>query len=62
MHRRLEELNLLDNFMFGTMVSYPTIGEQFLRELLKIIFQKEFDKIKVVPQKVYYGSDTDRRL
>ena len=58
--RKLEDLNLLDNFLFGTMVSYPVIGERFLRELLRIIFQKEFDKLTVIPQKVYYGSGTDR--
>ena len=27
---------------------------------LKIIFQKDFGKLTVVPQKIYYGSDTDK--
>ena len=58
--RKLENLNLLDDFLFGTMVTYPGIGEAFVRELLKIIFQKEFGPLTVVPQKVYYGSDTDK--
>ena len=58
--RKLENLNLLDDFLFGTMVTYPGIGETFVRELLKIIFQKEFGPLTVVPQKVYYGSDTDK--
>ena len=42
------------------MVTYPGIGEAFVREILKIIFQKEFGPLTVVPQKVYYGSDTDK--
>ncbi|MDD3337563.1 MAG: Rpn family recombination-promoting nuclease/putative transposase [Lachnospiraceae bacterium] len=58
--RKLEDLNLLDDFLFGSVVTYPGIGEAFSRELLEIIFERHFGKLKVVPQKVYYGSDTDR--
>ena len=58
--RTLKELNLLDDFLFGSIVSYPVIGEEFSRELLKIIFQRDFGKLTVVPQKFYYGSDTNR--
>lgn len=58
--RKLKELNLLDDFLFGSMVTYPGIGEEFSRELLKIIFQRDFGKLVVVPQKIYYGSDTDK--
>ncbi|MDO4298466.1 MAG: Rpn family recombination-promoting nuclease/putative transposase, partial [Lachnospiraceae bacterium] len=58
--RKLEELNLLDDFLFGSMVTYPEIGEKFIREILRTIFKREFGKLTVVPQKIYYGSDTDR--
>lgn len=58
--RKLEELNLIDDFMFYTMLSHSGVGEEFSRNLLKIIFNREFGKLKVVPQKVYYGSDTDK--
>ena len=34
--RKLDELNLLDDFLFGKMLTYPGIGEKFVRELLKI--------------------------
>ena len=57
--RKLEELNLLDDFLFGSMVNYPGIGEQFSRILLKIIFQKDFGRLKVVPQRVLLGNDTN---
>ncbi|MBQ8802897.1 MAG: hypothetical protein IJZ53_04605 [Tyzzerella sp.] len=61
MHRRkLEELNLLDDFLMFTLVNHPKFGEKFSKKLLKIILGKDFKKLKVVPQKVYYGSDTDK--
>ena len=58
--RKLEELNLLDDFLFGTTMNYLGIGEEFGRTLLRIIFGREYGKLTVVAQKVYYGSDTDR--
>lgn len=57
--RTLQELNLLDDFLFGTKVTHPEIGEQFIRELLRTIFHKEFGKLNIIPQKCYYGSNTD---
>ena len=57
--KKLEELNLLDDFLFGRLMSDPMLGEEFSRELLWIIFGKRFEKLKVVPQRTYYGSDTD---
>ena len=56
--RKLRNLNLIDNFLFGSVVAYPGIGEEFSRRLLEIISQRDFEKLKVIPQKVYYGSDT----
>ena len=57
--RKLEDLNLLDDFLFGTMVTHPEVGESFVRELLSIILGRELGNLKIIPQKVYYGSDTD---
>ena len=56
--RTLQELNLLDDFLMTSLILHPTYGEKFSRLLLKIIFGKEFDKLRIIPQKVYYGSDT----
>ena len=61
MHKRkLKELNLLDDFLFFKMLNHPEFGEEFSRNLLKVIFGREFGNLKVIPQKVYYGSDTDK--
>lgn len=58
--RKLHELNLLDDFLMFTLVNHPKYGERFSRELLRIILGKDFKSLKVIPQKVYYGSDTDK--
>ena len=39
--RTLQELNLLDDFLFNKVTSYPGIGEEFGRELLRLIYQRE---------------------
>lgn len=58
--KKLEELNLIDDFLFGCMVTYPEIGEKFCRLLIGIITGRQVDNVKIVPQKVYYGGETDR--
>lgn len=57
--KKLEEMNLLDDFLFGSVVTYPEIGEKFVKSLLKIIFGREFKRLSVTAQKVYYGADSD---
>ena len=58
--RKLEELNLIDDFLLYHMVSHPEFGEEFTRDLLRIILGKEVGKLTIIPQKVYYGTDTDK--
>ena len=56
--RTIEQLNLLDNFLFGKMMSDPKIGEEFSRILVRIILGRDYEHLKVVPQKIFYGADT----
>ena len=58
--RKLEELNLLDDFLFQEMVSSPEVGEEFCRILLRVILGKEIRKVKITPQRSVLGRDTDR--
>ena len=60
MKRKLEELNLMDDFLFGELLSYPQYGEEFARALLETIFGRRFGRLVVVPQKTYFGMDTDK--
>ena len=57
--RTVEELNLLDDFLFYKMVNNPDFGEEFSRELLRIILGKEVGKLQVFPQKAFYGSEPE---
>ncbi len=51
--KKLEELNLLDDFLFNAMMTYPEMGEKFTRKMLKLLFDKEFRNLKVIAQKSY---------
>ena len=57
--KRLREMNLLDDFLFGSVVAYPEIGERFVRILLKAIFGREFGRLSVTAQKTLYGADNN---
>ena len=58
--KALADMDLLDDFLFGSMVTYPEIGEKFVRILLKTIFGKEFRHLSVTAQKVFYGAGANR--
>ena len=57
--KKLEELNLLDDFLFGKLMTYPGIGEEFCKKLIQIILGVELKHVTIKPQKVLYGADTD---
>ena len=59
-HRRLEDLNLLDDFLFRQMLLQEDTGEEFCRILLSTILRKPIRKVHVVPQKDIPGIDTHR--
>lgn len=59
--KKLEELNLIDDFLFYSMMSYPEIKETFTQKILQLLFQKKFTNLKIVAQKVYGGKNTDLR-
>ena len=59
--KKLEELNLLDDFLFNAMMTYPEMGEEFTRKILKLLFNKEFRNLKVIAQISYVGLNTDLR-
>lgn len=57
--KKLSEMNLLDDFLFGSVVTYPEIGEKFVSFLLKTILGREVKHLSVTAQKVFYGADSD---
>lgn len=40
-------------------MTYPEIGERFVKSILKMIFGREFKHLSVTAQKVLYGSDSN---
>ena len=58
--RKLEELNLIDNFLFQQMLSQEEDGEEFARILLSTILGRSIRKVKITPQKNILGIDTDK--
>ena len=46
--KKLAEMDLLDDFLFGSVVTYPEIGEKFVRSLLKIIFGRGFRRLSMI--------------
>ena len=60
MKKKLEELNLLDDFLFGTLISHPVYGERFAKILIKTILNRDVKILKIVPQMNFYGQDTNR--
>lgn len=58
--RKLEELNLIDNFLFQQMLSQDKDGEDFARILLSTILGKNIRKVKITPQKNILGIDTNK--
>lgn len=58
--RKLEDLNLIDNFLFQQMLSQEGDGEEFARILLSTILGRQIRKVTIVPQKNILGIDTDK--
>ena len=59
--RKLEELNLLDDFLFNAMLAYPDTGEAFIRKLLETLFDRKFPHLKICAQESFAGVNTDLR-
>ena len=58
--RKLEDLNLIDNFLFQQVLSQEDDGEEFARILLSTILGRRIRKVKIVSQKNILGIDTDK--
>ena len=57
--KQLEDLNLLDDFLFWKMLTSPEYKDDFAGILLEIVLGKRFSSLEIVPQKTIYGADTE---
>ncbi|MDE6420640.1 MAG: hypothetical protein K2K87_08955 [Lachnospiraceae bacterium] len=58
--RKLEELNLVDDFLANSLTSHAVYGEPAARCILECILGRKIGKIKVTPQRAVQGEDTDK--
>ncbi|MCI9144129.1 MAG: hypothetical protein HFH87_16175 [Lachnospiraceae bacterium] len=53
--KRLEDMNLVDDFLAYSLTIHKTYGEEASRYILGCILQKKIRHLVVVPQKTWYG-------
>ena len=58
--RKLEDLNVIDNFLFQELLAQEDDGEEFARILLKTILGKPIRNVRIIPQKSIPGIDVDK--
>lgn len=58
--RSIEELNLMDDFLFQSVISRGREGEEVCRILLNTILGGNITKVRVIPQKAVLAGDTTR--
>ena len=58
--RPLSDLNVIDNFLFTTLLTREGSKEQVARLILNSILDKQIRKVTVTAQREYPGMDTDR--
>ena len=59
--RKLEELNVLDDFLLSVLAADEEEGEEFCRELLSILLQREIGQVKVITQKTIMALTPEHR-
>ena len=57
--KKLEEMNLVDDFLMNSLISHKIYGEKASRYLLECILSKKLGKLMVVPQRFFPGVDPE---
>ena len=59
--QRLEDLNVLDDFMLNAIANDPDVGEPFFREVLSILLERDIGEIIIKAQSVIPGETPELR-
>ncbi len=59
--QRLEDLNVLDDFMLNAIANDPDVGEAFFREVLSVLLDRDIGEIMVRAQSVIPGDTPELR-
>ena len=57
--KKLEDMNLVDDFLAYSLTAHRMYGEEASRYILKCILQRRIGHLTVVPQKVWYGEEPE---
>ena len=58
---KLEDLDVMSNFLFNELSSHPKYQKPFARQLLKSLLHIEVDDIEVVAEKIVMPEDPTKR-
>lgn len=53
--KKLEDMNLMDDFLANSLTAHKTYGEEAARYILECILQRRIRHLTVIPQKAWYG-------
>ena len=59
MVKKLDDMNLIDDFLFWTLLSDEEYGPEVAKYLLETILRRTVRTVKVHPQRTIYGEDKD---
>ena len=57
---RLRDMNLIDDFLFMTLISHEEYGPEAARYMLSTILQRPIGEVEVHAQKVFYGLNEEQ--
>lgn len=55
--KKLEEMNLVDDFLVYSLTAHKIYGEESARYILECILQRSIKHLTVLPQKTWYGEN-----
>lgn len=58
--KKLEDMNLVDDFLMTSLICHQEYGDRSVRYMLECILNRRFGKLTVVPQRVMCGTDPDK--
>lgn len=61
MRRKLEELDLIDDFLMNGIANNEKVKEKFFKKLLSVLLEQDIGKVTVTAQKMIPAIDTDYR-
>ena len=58
--KKMEEMNVLDDFLFQELINYGEIGEDFCRILISTILNRPIGQVRVQAQRVLTAGDSKK--